>query len=102
MHNAQWTMHSAQWTMHNGRWTFTRLVGNIKTTSITLAPNPCTNELNIQNVQGLSTEVILDVFGKEILKSVSTSIDVSALQSGIYFVHLLTEKGIVQKQFIKQ
>ena len=82
-------------------------VEDFLTNSVTLYPNPADEVVNVQckmnNVQ--SVEVI-DVFGKVVnilnVTDNTTRINVSGLASGIYFVRVTTEVGIVTKSFVKR
>ncbi|MBI5220177.1 MAG: T9SS type A sorting domain-containing protein [Bacteroidia bacterium] len=69
-------------------------------------PNPVKNELTIEyNNSGFIKYDILNVMSKSIKSSVfvnKTIADISQLPSGIYFIRLSTEKGVVLKKFIKQ
>ena len=77
--------------------------------SISLYPNPAKDVINVQctmnNVQIESIEVF-DVYGK-LLQTVSmtpetTSINISNLAAGMYFVRVTTEQGAVTKPFVKK
>ena len=77
--------------------------------SISLYPNPAKDVVNVQcalnDVQVKAIEVF-DMYGK-LLQTVSmtpetTTINVSGLASGMYFVRVTTEAGTVTKSFVKQ
>jgi hypothetical protein len=77
--------------------------------SISLYPNPAKEVVNVQctmnNVQIESIEVF-DVYGK-LLQTVSmtpetTTINVSYLAAGMYFVRVTTEQGAATKSFVKK
>lgn len=75
--------------------------------AISIYPNPVTNSLNfaVTNSIVLSDVSIYDVTGKQVLSSKnlsSNSIDVSKLQSGVYFAKFASEDKTVTKKFIKQ
>lgn len=64
-------------------------------TGITVYPNPAqtTFTINASNVEGLAAVRVLDVTGKEVMTAnakggMETALDVSALNNGIYFVHI--------------
>jgi len=79
--------------------------------SVTLYPNPAKEILNVQctmnNVQwdGATVEVF-DVYGKLLqiveISSEITTLNVSGLADGMYFVRVTTEKGAVTKTFVKK
>ena len=89
-----------------------------ETKLISIYPNPTTGVLNliqerIRNyelgIKTLSEVEVFDVYGRkqkaEIRKGEEEKeevvVDVSDLQSGIYFVKIITEKGVVTKKIIK-
>lgn len=75
--------------------------------NILLYPNPASNVLNytISDDVNFDDITVTDVFGKLILSKKSGSgtnqIDVSYLQSGVYFVKFSNNRGAVVKKFIK-
>jgi hypothetical protein len=76
------------------------------TSQITLYPNPLQNILNIENTSIFSVNSLLiyDIQGKLLLqeKEQFTSIDLSQLNSGLLFVQLETEQGILTKKMVKE
>lgn len=72
--------------------------------SIMIYPNPATNEIMITNASA-GTVIIYDLTGRIVLTStVASSIDVSALNSGIYLFQIVDETGQTvktQKQEIR-
>ena len=75
--------------------------------SIFIYPNPANNVLNfdLKNDITISGIAINDISGKEIYRSVNpnnSSIDVSNLSSGVYFVTFTSDNASVTKKFIKQ
>ena len=81
--------------------------------SVILYPNPANDVVNVEctmnNVQLKGIEVI-DVYGKVVRTVVGannysplqTQINVSDLATGMYFVRVTTEEGVVTKQFVKR
>jgi hypothetical protein len=75
---------------------------------ITVYPNPTTGQLTINNEQLTINNVeIFDFYGKNILsqtinRTPQTTVDISHLPSGIYFLQIHTEKGTVNKKVVKQ
>ena len=74
---------------------------------ITLIPNPTTGKLRIENgeLKIINVEVF-DMYGRNLTPHTSyltplTSLDISDLTSGVYFVKITTEKGIITKKIIK-
>ena len=75
-------------------------------TPFTFFPNPANNVLNIENPNQLIIEAItvIDTMGKVIItqKGNQNQLDVSNLQSGLYFIKIESENKIYQGKFIKQ
>ncbi|MDW5289163.1 carbohydrate-binding protein [Formosa sp. PL04] len=73
--------------------------------NITLYPNPVTDVLIISNGQNSNME-IFNILGKMVLKSnlksSTESVDLSHLESGIYFVRLTQENTVLSKKLIKK
>ncbi|TPD65765.1 S8 family serine peptidase [Flavobacterium microcysteis] len=75
--------------------------------AISIYPNPVANSLNFAVADSivLSDVSIYDVTGKMVISSKdlsSNSIDVSRLQSGVYFAKFASQDKTVTKKFIKQ
>lgn len=73
-----------------------------------ISPNPATSKLNINVSQNLddATITVYDVLGKKVyakeLSNLSSSIDVSKWNSGVYLVRISTNKQTITKRFVKQ
>jgi Secretion system C-terminal sorting domain len=74
--------------------------------TINFYPNPATNMLTINNKSNSSINSISisDTNGRNVLeaKNVSSTIDISDLSKGIYFVRLTTDAGSVTKKLVKE
>jgi hypothetical protein len=78
--------------------------------SVSLYPNPAKEVVNVQCTMHnalLDGELhLFDVYGKLLqiipMASETTTINVSGLANGIYFVRVATEEGVVTKTFVKQ
>jgi len=77
--------------------------------NITIHPNPTTGELKIENGElKIENVEIYDVFGKKlsshhlIVSSSNHLINISHLNSGIYFVKVYTDAGEMTKKIVKQ
>jgi Flp pilus assembly pilin Flp len=70
----------------------------------TLYPNPVTNQLQIQVATslGYNNATIYNYFGQLVLQSKTTTIDVSSLAAGVYFIEVETNAGKGVKRFIKK
>ncbi|MDC8005960.1 T9SS type A sorting domain-containing protein [Aureisphaera galaxeae] len=72
--------------------------------SITLHPNPASDHLNVllpnTTIEKLS---VFNISGQRLIEQTgeSTSLDVSALPSGMYFLEILTPEGKALKRFLK-
>lgn len=76
--------------------------------SIILFPNPAKEVVNVQyTIQNLTGNLhLFDVYGRLLqivpITSETTSINVSGLADGIYFVRVITDQGVITKSFVKQ
>jgi hypothetical protein len=69
-------------------------------------PNPANNILNYTNPSNIVVQsaIITDVSGKIVANynsSISDSIDVSNLQSGVYFIKFVSEEKTIIRKFVK-
>ncbi|MFD2541121.1 T9SS type A sorting domain-containing protein [Lacinutrix gracilariae] len=72
--------------------------------SFSIVPNPVRSILNIhlETAAAIKTVTVYDVNGRRVLQSnYASSIDVSALQTGMYIVQVETDTAIRTKKFIK-
>jgi len=89
-------------------------VGNVSIPEITkeelrikVYPNPTTGELRIANYELRVNNIeIFDVYGRKILSHTSllssaATINISHFPTGIYFVKIYTEQGVITKKVIK-
>ncbi|RYM33907.1 T9SS type A sorting domain-containing protein [Brumimicrobium glaciale] len=71
-------------------------------------PNPTANKLNIQLDNGMINKVeVYNTFGQSLLtsiqKSISTQLDLSTLNKGVYFVRISTTSGnVLVERFVKE
>ncbi|MDD3331107.1 MAG: T9SS type A sorting domain-containing protein, partial [Bacteroidales bacterium] len=78
-----------------------------KENSLTIYPNPASTLLTINNGNQIIREISLcDVLGKEIktytINASKTDLTISHLNKGFYFLRILTDKGMVNKSFVKE
>ena len=72
--------------------------------SISLYPNPTTNSFTIKTNQNIKNVIIYDIQGKEI-KSLDGNLEtyrIDEIVSGLYFVNIKTERGVLTKKIIKE
>lgn len=70
---------------------------------ISIYPNPGTDFIQLKTNLKYASILIMDVTGKTIISSnYNTSIDISNLTKGIYFIKIIGEKKFVIKKFIKE
>ena len=75
------------------------------TSSFNIYPNPVSDKLYIETQTQTQTVEIYDVYGRRqsmVNGQQSTVIDVSDLNSGVYFVKVVTNEGDVVKRFVKK
>ncbi|MDG1760698.1 MAG: T9SS type A sorting domain-containing protein [Flavobacteriaceae bacterium] len=75
-------------------------------TSISIYPNPVSNQLSIVSDMKIESVEVLDLMGRTVLSSsqkVAPMVNVSSLQSGVYMIKLSNKQGESQtKKFIKK
>ena len=89
-------------------WEFTD-VNDIakKTTTLSVFPNPATDELFIRSADGMlsdkTTYSVMDLLGRTIIETTlyTHSIDISSLKDGIYFIRIKEGTEITTQKFIK-
>ena len=79
-----------------------------KSGELKIYPNPTTGELRIENGEFKIENVeIFDIYGRTLLslpslKSFETTLNISHLPTGLYFVKITTEKGEMIKKIVKE
>jgi hypothetical protein len=78
-----------------------------QTTSLDLYPNPVQDKLYIETEAEIEEIVVYDVYGRRQVTETPShqgnlSVDVSNLNSGVYFVKIKTEEGNITKRFVKE
>ena len=74
------------------------------TSSFRLYPNPVNDKLYIETEIEIEEVVIYDAFGRQRTtdNGQQTTVDVSNLNSGVYFIMIKTNDGVVTKRFVKE
>ena len=73
-------------------------VDEIIVDNLNIYPNPANEYIHVETNCELQRIDVYDVTGKLMIFSTKTEINVSDLESGIYFVNILTDKGCVTKK----
>lgn len=87
---------------------YTVNIQELESNNFSFYPNPVSSVLNIKNETIINTISVLDLNGRSLLdnssvNNINSSLDVSELNAGIYFIQLMDENGLVSTQkFIKQ
>ena len=93
-------------TTHNIQEGETLSIEDEELVDMSIYPNPVEDELQIQTSGNVINKIatIFDISGKRVLnlKLDSTSIDVSSLTSGVYFLRLESDGKIAKRKFIKK
>jgi hypothetical protein len=74
---------------------------------IIITPNPTNGEFKVSSLKFKVTGIeVFDIFGRTVGTNrcvrPETTIDISHLPSGIYFIRIQTETGTVTKKIVKQ
>jgi N-acetylneuraminic acid mutarotase len=64
-------------------------------------PNPASDFINLSSNEDIIETIVYNMQGKQQLKTAYTSIDISSLALGIYYLKIKTSKGVFMKKFIK-
>ena len=92
----------------NGKIEYSNIIlVKLATKEVTIYPNPVSNTLNISGVKNTTSYRIMNAMGQVVLMQNTTassfSIDVANLQSGLYFIEIVsTDKTSVKQTFIKK
>lgn len=82
------------------------IINNGREDGLKLFPNPVSNNLFIATDKKLLTVEITDMTGNKItdlgmFSAGTTSVNISPLSAGVYFLHVKTNEGILSKRFVK-
>lgn len=69
---------------------------------VVVYPNPTSGIVNINSSTQCERIELADLSGRVIITTKSTKIDMSELPSGIYFVNIYSDNGMITKKVIKQ
>lgn len=83
----------------------TSIASDVTAETINIFPNPAQNQLQIHSsTKNIRAYRIINSTGQEVQNKTidgSNLIDISKLAKGTYFIELITDKSIIQQQFIK-
>lgn len=92
--------------MHEAAYVAMLGLPDLNDTAIAIAPNPANNVLNIRTANDVSLQMvtILDINGRTVLirNPVNNTLDISTLDSGVYFARFDTNSGSLTKKIIKR
>jgi hypothetical protein len=77
-------------------------VNELNKTAVMIFPNPATDQINVVTKAAVSSVTISDFTGKTVYTGTSTSISVSNLANGVYFIKTVTDQGTSNVKFIKK
>lgn len=80
-------------------------LGDFQEQTISIYPNPATDFIKISGVKEIENVSIYSVSGQQVwsLNSRTDNIDISDLQQGLYFIHVLTNDGQeISSRFVKK
>jgi len=72
------------------------------TMNIDLYPNPTSSNIQVSTDEKIDVIHIYNFSGRLIKSTSETIIDVTDLTSGVYHMNILTEKGLINKRFVKE
>lgn len=70
--------------------------------TMTVFPNPSSNNVTIQTIEKIQAVYIFNILGDLIRTEKTSTFSVEQLSSGIYMIHVKTEKGMNTLRFIKE
>lgn len=76
-------------------------INDVEMVNVNLYPNPTSGSLYIA-ADGVREVSIIDINGRTVMSANSTTIDMSSLTNGIYFVRVITDNGIATKKVVKK
>ena len=79
-------------------------INTINSASLSIYPNPATNQININGSENSTKIVISNILGKKVVEinSPTSSINIESLKKGIYFITLFNGKETTTKKLIKK
>jgi ELWxxDGT repeat protein len=87
------------WRIPNNTNQIEELINNIQ---LSIYPNPTYGKINIETNERVENISVLNISGKEILKTIKTEIDLTNYENGTYILKIETENGLINKTIIKE
>ncbi len=70
--------------------------------NIDLYPNPATTTIQVATDEKIEMIHIYNYAGRLIASTTESTIDINELSTGVYYMNILTENGLVNKRFVKE
>lgn len=81
-------------------------INNDEISSFTIAPNPATTTVKLSANNPFNTIEVVNFIGQTIMTQTNntneTTLDVSNLSNGVYFIRIISDNGTSVKKFVKQ
>ena len=77
------------------------LYHNVDSKELVLFPNPATNQVQFTTTEPIESVTVMNANGQVVLRGSSSTMDISALAPGSYFVLLRTSSGSSHGKFVK-
>lgn len=69
---------------------------------ISIFPNPTQNKLHVVSEYDINEIIVSDLFGRTLLVSESSTVDMSKFNDGIYYATIVCKEGVITKRVIKE
>jgi uncharacterized protein YjdB len=77
-------------------------LNNVTQVVVGAYPNPTSNIITVTASQEISSITVCDIFGKEVLRFVTSQVDLSAMSTGVYFINVTLGSTSQTIKVIKQ
>ena len=80
-------------------------IQNLRVASLIIGPNPAGNHLNVTSYRPVNELIIMDQSGREVMNvqaahQRSLQLDISTLQSGVYYLRVMRDDGTETRKFV--
>jgi hypothetical protein len=94
-------MNNTLQTFYYGPFDVNTSTNEVTKTNINIYPNPTIGNVNINTIETIESINIIDVNGKLVHHQTNSSpIDLSQIVKGIYFMNIISEKGVINKKIV--